>query len=109
MYVCVCVCVCVCMCVCARARAHSSERPRKITQYVRLAVIRTGFVSNTWVKQDSAVTYSEPAWDDAAAVVSSEICSVPMLVRITGSSAEVKNAWSYASTPPVGLYGVVLC
>jgi hypothetical protein len=24
------------------------------------------------------------------------------------SSAEVKNAWSYTSTPPIGLHGVVL-
>jgi hypothetical protein len=24
------------------------------------------------------------------------------------SSAEVKNAWSYASTPPISLHGVVL-
>jgi hypothetical protein len=25
------------------------------------------------------------------------------------SSAEVKNAWSYTSTPPIRLHGVVLC
>jgi hypothetical protein len=24
------------------------------------------------------------------------------------SSAEIKNAWSYTSTPPIGLHGVVL-